>query len=75
MREIAFQVFSDQPGLLRARAEREGLSISADSLEALHHEARDALIAHLGSAHGAVRVRIRPLDTGRRPTPMLRFRP
>lgn len=70
MREIAFQVLSDQPGRLQARAEREGLSISANSLEDLHHEAREALIAHLGSAHGTVRIRIRPLGTGRRLLPL-----
>lgn len=61
MREIAFQVLSDQPGRLEALAEPEGLCISAGSLEDLHHEAREALIAHLGGSHGTVRIRIRPL--------------
>jgi hypothetical protein len=70
MREIAFQVLSDQPGRLQAWAEREGLSITANSHEDLHHEAREALIAHFGSAHSTVRIRIRPLGKDRRLLPL-----
>lgn len=66
MREIAFQVLSDQQGRLQARAEQEDLSISASSLEDLRHEAREALIARFGEAHGTVRLRILPLQTPRR---------
>lgn len=66
MREIAFQVLSDQQGRLRARAEQEDLSISASSLEDLRHEAREALIARFGEAHGTVRLRLLPLQTPRR---------
>ncbi|MEY3735386.1 MAG: hypothetical protein RLZZ624_444 [Cyanobacteriota bacterium] len=72
MREIAFQVLSDQQGQLRARAEQEDLSISASSLEDLRHEAREALIARFGEAHGTVRLRLLPLQTPRcwRPQPI-----
>lgn len=72
MREIAFQVLSDQPGRLRARAEQEDLSICASSLEDLRHEAREALIARFGEAHGTVRLRILPLRNPRpwRPEPI-----
>jgi hypothetical protein len=35
------------------------IRITAPSLEELQHEAREALIEHLGSAHGAYRVRVR----------------
>ncbi|MEB3351003.1 MAG: hypothetical protein VKM01_01620 [Cyanobacteriota bacterium] len=59
MREIVFRVHIDQPGHLEARAEDRPLTIRAPSLEELHHEAREALIEHLGPAHGTFRVRIR----------------
>jgi hypothetical protein len=35
------------------------IRISAPSLEELHHEAREALIEHMGPAHCTVRVRVR----------------
>lgn len=63
MREIVFRVHIDQPGHLEARAEGRPLTIRAPSLEELHHEARDALIEHLGPAHGTFRVRIRRPET------------
>jgi hypothetical protein len=72
MREIAFQVLTNQPGRLEARAAEQGLSIAADSLEDLHHEAREALIAHFGPAHGTVRIRIRPLPANRPPQAWIR---
>ena len=59
MREIVFRVHIDRPGHLEARAEGRPLTIRAPSLEELHHEAREALIEHLGAAHGTFRVRIR----------------
>jgi len=59
MREIVFRVLIDRPGQLVARAEGRPITIEAASLEELHHEAREALIQHLGAAHGTVRVRIR----------------
>lgn len=59
MREIVFRLLIDRPGRLEARAEAPPLTITAASLEELHHEAREALIEHLGPAHGAFRVRIR----------------
>jgi hypothetical protein len=63
MREIVFRVLSDTPGRLDAEAtaptSKRSIHITAPSLEELHHEARDALIEHLGPAHGAYRVRIR----------------
>lgn len=58
MREIVFRVVKDQPGHLEAQAERESITITAPSLEELHHEAREALIEHLGPAHVSVRARI-----------------
>lgn len=59
MREIVFRLQREEPGCLEARAEGWPLAITAGSLEELHHEARDALIDHLGPAHGAYRVRVR----------------
>ncbi|MFY8149508.1 MAG: hypothetical protein ACOVNL_09885 [Prochlorococcaceae cyanobacterium] len=59
MREIVFHVLREQHGYLEARADRACLTITAPSLEELHHEARDALIAHYGSAHATFRARIR----------------
>ena len=59
MREIVFRVLSDQPGRLVAQTADQALTITAPTLEELHHEAREALIQHLGAAHGTVRVRIR----------------
>ena len=59
MREVVFCVDAERPGHLEARADTLPLRISAPTLEELQHEAREALIAHLGEAHGAVRVRVR----------------
>ena len=41
-----------------ARAERPPLQIAAATMEELHHEARDALMAHLGVRHIAYRVQL-----------------
>ena len=59
MREIVFRVLSETPGQLEAESTDPRIRIQATSLEDLHHEARQALIDHLGPAHGTYRVRIR----------------
>jgi hypothetical protein len=59
MREVIFQVLSEQPGHIEARAEEWPITIEAPSLEELHHEAREALIHLLGPAHVAFRTRLR----------------
>mgnify|MGYP006271307221 CR=1 FL=1 len=59
MREVVFQVLSDRAGELVAIAHTPSLRITAASFEELQHEARDALMHHLGPAHAAYRVRIR----------------
>jgi hypothetical protein len=59
MREIVFRLESERPGHLEARAEFLPIHINAPTLEELQHEAREALIAHMGPAHGTVRVRVR----------------
>ena len=63
MREIVFHVLSDTPGYLHAEASvmstLQTIRITATSLEELQHEARDAVMKHLGQAHGAYRVRVR----------------
>ena len=59
MREVVFRVVAERPGHLEAQAETLPIKISAPTLEELQHEAREALIAHLGAAHGTYRVRVR----------------
>ena len=59
MREVVFRLELERPGHLEARAETLPIHISAPSLEELQHEAREALIAHMGPAHCTVRVRVR----------------
>jgi hypothetical protein len=58
MREVVFRVLAERPGHLEAQAETLPIHISAPTLEELQHEAREALIAHLGPAHCTVRVRV-----------------
>lgn len=58
MREIVFEVVQEGRGHIAATTAR-GLRVEAESLEALHHEARDALIATLGPSHATYRIRIR----------------
>lgn len=58
MLDVVFRVLDERPGHLEARAEKLPLTITAPSLEELHHEAREALIQHLGPAHVAFRTRI-----------------
>jgi len=62
MREILFRVVNDRPGQLVAQAEAGSIDhtiqIAAQSFEELRHEAREALIQHLGAAHSTYRVRL-----------------
>jgi len=59
MREVVFRVLAERPGHLEAQAESLPIRITAATLEELQHEAREALIEHLGPAHCTVRVRVR----------------
>lgn len=67
MREIEFFVFHNGPGPLVAQALNRDLQIAAPTWEELHHEARDALIRHLGSAHGTYRVKWRRICPNQSP--------
>lgn len=58
MREVVFRVIAERAGHLEAQAESLPIRIAAPTLEELQHEAREALIEHLGPAHGTYRVRI-----------------
>ena len=68
MREIMFRVLSDRPGQLVAQTDvgsiDHSIQITAQSFEELRHEAREALIQHLGSAHSTYRVRLRRTGAG-----------
>lgn len=70
VREIVFKVLSNLPGRWSAEAQLPSggrqIAVRATSLEELHHEARDALIEHLGAVHAAYRVRIEHITS--RPT-------
>jgi hypothetical protein len=59
MREVVFRLEAERPGHLEARAETLPIHITAPTLEELQHEAREALIAHMGPAHCTVRIRVR----------------
>jgi hypothetical protein len=59
MREVVFRLEAERPGHLEARAETLPIHITAPTLEELQHEAREALIAHMGPSHCTVRVRVR----------------
>jgi hypothetical protein len=59
MREVVFRVLTERPGHLEAKAEDLPIVIKAPSLEELQHEAREALIQHIGAAHSTYRVRVR----------------
>jgi len=58
MREISFRVVSEAPGRLEAKSDIPTICITAPTLEDLQYEAREALIEHLGPAHGTYRVRV-----------------
>ena len=58
MREVVFCVLAERPGHLEAQAESLPIHITAPTLEELQHEAREALIEHIGPVHCAYRVRI-----------------
>jgi hypothetical protein len=70
MREVVFRVSADRDGQLEARADSPPIHIAAPTLEELQHEAREALILHLGPAHCAYRVRLvrQPGPAGRNRT-------
>ena len=67
MREVVFRVLAERPAHLEAQAVGAAFSagvtlpirITAPTLEELQHEAREALIEHLGPAHCTFRVRVR----------------
>ena len=59
MREVVFRVLAERPAHLEAQAESLPIRITAATLEELQHEAREALIEHLGPAHCTYRVRVR----------------
>ena len=59
MREVVFRVLAEGPGHLEAQADTLPIRITAPTLEELQHEAREALIEHLGPAHCTYRVRVR----------------
>jgi hypothetical protein len=59
MREVVFRLEVERPGHLEARAETLPIRITAPTIEELQHEAREALIEHMGPAHCTVRVRVR----------------
>ena len=59
MREVVFRVLAERPGHLEAQAESLPIRITAATLEELQHEAREALINHLGQAHCTFRVKVR----------------
>ena len=67
MREVVFRVLAERPGHLEAQAVGAAffagvtlpICITAPTLEELQHEAREALIEHLGPAHCTFRVRVR----------------
>ena len=59
MREVVFRLEAVLPGHLEAQAETLSIRITAPTLEELQHEAREALIEHLGPAHCTIRVRVR----------------
>ncbi len=68
MREIVFLVTTERPGHIEATAPDRSLHVQAPSLEELHHEAREALMAQVGAAHNSYRIRFcRPLSPRPRP--------
>lgn len=58
MREVVFRVLVERDGHLEAQAQTLPIRISAPTHEHLQHEAREALIAHVGAAHATYRIRI-----------------
>jgi hypothetical protein len=54
-----FRLKAERPGHLETLAETLPILISAPTLEERQHEAREALIEHLGPGHCTLRVRVR----------------
>ena len=67
MRKVVLTFLNDGPGQLMAQALFRDLQIAAPTLEEFHHEARDALIGHLGPAHGSYRVKWRRICPNQSP--------
>lgn len=68
MREIVFLVTTERPGHIEATAPDRALTVQAASIEELHHEAREALMARVGPTHNSYRIRFcRPLNPTPRP--------
>jgi hypothetical protein len=59
MREAVFRVVAELPGHLDAQAETLPIRIKAPTLEELQHQAREALLEHMGPVHCTYRVRVR----------------
>jgi hypothetical protein len=73
MREVVFRVLVERDGHLEAQAQNLPIRISAPTHEHLQHEAREALIAHVGAAHVTYRIRIlRPRSAVSVPSPLLK---
>jgi len=75
MREVVFRLLAERAGHLEAVAEGLPIRITAPSLEELQHEAREALIEHIGPAHATYRVRIRRCPPFNGSTPLSLRRP
>lgn len=77
MLEVILRVRTSQDGCFKAEtllpSSDESVRITASTLEELHHEARGALIEHLGEAHCAYKVRLRH-QTPLAPRTMYRIR-
>ncbi len=58
MQEVRFHLLTERPEHLEAQSDTPALRSTASCSEELHHEAREALIHHDGSAHGSYRVRV-----------------
>jgi hypothetical protein len=58
MREVVFRVLVERAGHLEAQAQSLPIQITAPTHEDLQHEAREALMAHVGPTHCTYRIRI-----------------
>jgi hypothetical protein len=51
MREVVFHVLVERAGHLEAQAQSLPIQITAPTHEDLQHEAREALMVHVGATH------------------------
>ncbi len=58
MREVVFRILVERTGHLEAQAHNLPIQITAPTHEDLQHEAREALITHVGPAHCGYPIRI-----------------